>query len=534
MTTKQFGKYDTVLCADSVEFCPTAGFRDICVCSTYNLNASSKEKTGDTQFYSISKKSLRQDHIENEGSQTPEILCDVKLASDKLNFAGILDAKWGLIQDKPVLGVGTSSGELGFLEPKREAGAQDISVRTLGTYNVIPSGIVLSLDWSPTKDLILGTNTDGTVAVFDTGSVGNEEISTVSKWKAHDLFGAETEVWIGVFNKWSPNILYTGADDGKMKGWDIRDPNQISGGKPFFTNLETNGSGVCSMQCSPFQQNILASGGYDGKVRIWDTRAMRNGSLREFDVGGGVWRLKWNPKHSTLLAAAAMRGGVHVIDVTATTEEEERLLGEEIKMVNMGGLEYYNGHSSESLAYGVDWSHHEDWNGELIGSCSFYDHSLHFWKHQRMKDSEYIASTSSLVKSGEDTMNQELPNENDDVKDGSSAKTNVQQNGPTIAGTVASVFLTAATVIAATTVPKSFAEAAAAEAQINAEEDEKDAIVSAEVNLEIEEKSSEDEACTDDGEGEDLAIRGLLVPLFVDDDSDSSSSDEDEDMEGLQ
>eukprot|EP00945_MAST-04E_sp_MAST-4E-sp1_P002942 g2942.t1 len=485
MTTKQFGKYDTVLCADSVEFCPTAGFRDICVCSTYNLNASSKEKTGDTQFYSISKKSLRQDHIENEGSQTPEILCDVKLASDKLNFAGILDAKWGLIQDKPVLGVGTSSGELGFLEPKREAGAQDISVRTLGTYNVIPSGIVLSLDWSPTKDLILGTNTDGTVAVFDTGSVGNEEISTVSKWKAHDLFGAETEVWIGVFNKWSPNILYTGADDGKMKGWDIRDPNQISGGKPFFTNLETNGSGVCSMQCSPFQQNILASGGYDGKVRIWDTRAMRNGSLREFDVGGGVWRLKWNPKHSTLLAAAAMRGGVHVIDVTATTEEEERLLGEEIKMVNMGGLEYYNGHSSESLAYGVDWSHHEDWNGELIGSY------------------------------------------------GSSAKTNVQQNGPTIAGTVASVFLTAATVIAATTVPKSFAEAAAAEAQINAEEDEKDAIVSAEVNLEIEEKSSEDEAGTEDGEGEDLASRGLLVPLFVDGDSGPSGSEGDGGGEGL-
>ena len=58
--------------------------------------------------------------------------------------------------------------------------------------------------------------------------------------------------------------------------------------------------------------------------------------------------------------------------------------------------------------------------------------------------------------------------------------------------------------------------------------------MSAEVNLEIEEKSSEDEACTDDGEGEDLAIRGLLVPLFVDDDSDSSSSDEDEDVEGLQ
>ena len=53
MTTKQFGKYDTNLCADSVEFCPSLGFRDICVCSTYNLDTTSKEKSGDAQFYSV-------------------------------------------------------------------------------------------------------------------------------------------------------------------------------------------------------------------------------------------------------------------------------------------------------------------------------------------------------------------------------------------------------------------------------------------------------------------------------------------------
>ena len=429
------------------------------------------------------------------------------------------------MNNKPVLGFGTSSGELGFLEPKRGTEKDTISVLTLGKYSVVPSGIVLSLDWNDTKSNILGTNTDGTIAIFDAHSIGNAEISTVSKWKAHDLYGAETEVWIGVFNRWSPNIVYTGADDGKMKGWDIRDPSQIMKGKPFFTNLETNGSGVCSMQCSPFQQNILASGGYDGQVRLWDTRAMQKGSLKSFDVGGGVWRLKWNPKYPTLLAAAAMRGGVHILDVTATTEEEQKLLGEDTKMGNIVGLEYYNGHPAESLAYGVDWSYDEEWDGSLIGSCSFYDHSLHFWQHQRMKDSDYVTTTASLLQKPQDKK-EDIEIEKETKEERDTSENNNGTSSTVLAGTVASVFLTAATVIAATTVPKSFAEAAAAEAERNSDEKEVD-VSSIEFNIENDGTSSEEEIPEESDAQNDLAIRGMLVPLFVDDNSDDSTSDDD-------
>jgi diphthamide biosynthesis protein 7 len=34
-----------------------------------------------------------------------------------------------------------------------------------------------------------------------------------------------------------------------------------------------------------------------------------------------------------------------------------------------------------SLAYGVDWSFAPSDSGEtIIGSCSFYDHTLHVWR----------------------------------------------------------------------------------------------------------------------------------------------------------
>jgi len=35
----------------------------------------------------------------------------------------------------------------------------------------------------------------------------------------------------------------------------------------------------------------------------------------------------------------------------------------------------------ESLAYGIDWSFHQETRDEetLIASCSFYDHTLYLW-----------------------------------------------------------------------------------------------------------------------------------------------------------
>lgn len=52
---------------------------------------------------------------------------------------------------------------------------------------------------------------------------------------------------------------------------------------------------------------------YDERVIFWDQRSMRK-ALDEVKVGGGVWRVKWEPQGATEVVVAAMHGGFHVLD----------------------------------------------------------------------------------------------------------------------------------------------------------------------------------------------------------------------------
>ena len=76
-----------------------------------------------------------------------------------------------------------------------------------------------------------------------------------------------------------------------------------------------------------------------------------------------------------------MRGGVRIFqDPTITSVDQPS-----------GMMNYYqHHHPSDVLAYGVDWMYpSEIKSGEVdrttdwIGSCSFYDHQMHFWKFSK-------------------------------------------------------------------------------------------------------------------------------------------------------
>lgn len=106
-------------------------------------------------------------------------------------------------------------------------------------------------------------------------------------------------------------------------------------------------------------------------LRLWDTRNFKR-PLSETNLGGGIWRLKWDPSARKCLLAACMYGGFRIVDCERA--EVPSIIGE------------YNEH--ESIAYGCDWSflQSEDIkkqilkteirNVVLIGTCSFYDHTL--------------------------------------------------------------------------------------------------------------------------------------------------------------
>lgn len=84
--------------------------------------------------------------------------------------------------------------------------------------------------------------------------------------------------------------------------------------------------------------------------------------ISDYNVGGGVWRLKWHPTRKNYILAACMHNGFHVIKV-----EED---------MTMKTINSFMKH--ESLAYGVDWNY-SDQRNSLIASCSFYDHIIHLW-----------------------------------------------------------------------------------------------------------------------------------------------------------
>jgi len=192
-------------------------------------------------------------------------------------------------------------------------------------------------------------------------------------WHAHDF-----EPWVAAWNYWDSNVFYTGGDDLKMKGWDIRQEPPL----PIFTNSRFDG-GVTSIQSNPHCEYLLAVGSYDSTVRLFDIRKPLV-PLVHADVGGGAWRVKWHPSKTRRadLLVACMHDGFKIVrfspDIIGASDEAS---GEDT-IGNSNGWEIkkrFDEH--ESLAYGVDWSHAE---GEAsdetpIASCSFYDHVLQTW-----------------------------------------------------------------------------------------------------------------------------------------------------------
>lgn len=96
-------------------------------------------------------------------------------------------------------------------------------------------------------------------------------------------------------------VLYPGAVS-KCHNGDYYRPHYLCG------SLVVTGFSVCS---------------YDEQVLLWDGRNMRQ-PLSESALGGGVWRLKWNPTNQDLLLAACMHNDFHILNCKQALSEFER------------------------------------------------------------------------------------------------------------------------------------------------------------------------------------------------------------------
>jgi len=248
---------------------------------------------------------------------------------------------------------------------------------------------------------IISSYSDGTLAIHTVvfpGTEGDVRIEEDVRWRAHSLFNgmAPAEVWTCCWaktknNEAYSNLVLSGGDDCKLKGWDVRLPMTPS--KPIFQiGEEEHGAGVTALSWHPKNTNVFASGSYDEGVRIWDIRCMTSSAdssgwsgrpkmLAKIDSsGGGIWRLKWHPDEASKLLVGAMHGGCRVLNIPALESEANTQ-----NNVGIDIIASFTAH--KSMAYGADWLSTSTCRDDdsvvgvdVAASCSFYDQRSFLWK----------------------------------------------------------------------------------------------------------------------------------------------------------
>ncbi|XP_039630912.1 diphthine methyltransferase isoform X2 [Polypterus senegalus] len=389
--TRNLQVVDTEYSADAVEWCPLPGWHSFLACGTYQLQTSS-EQVGDGDGPGVHPEShtrvgrLYLYHFRQEdtfGSPLTEV--------QRIETPAILDMKWchAVLGESPLLGVVDASGTL-TLHQLTASKKSSSALQPLVSLQLGPDRLALSMDWSTGRKAsspvrIVCSDSVGCVSVV---SVGGPAVSLelLSQWKAHEF-----EAWVAAFDYWHSDILYSGGDDCRLKGWDVRvDPSS-----PIFSSRR-HAMGVCSMQSNPHREHVLATGSYDEHVLLWDTRSMKQ-PVADTCVKGGVWRLKWHPSNEHLLLAACMHNGFHILDCRDALDGK----AQEGSVVTS-----YTLHNS--LAYGADWS-----RLSLLGSSPREGSGETEAEAAQLHDSyvriQYESPTGSFDTDLEDTLGRYIP-----------------------------------------------------------------------------------------------------------------------------
>eukprot|EP00040_Diaphanoeca_grandis_P006718 m.38423 g.38423 ORF g.38423 m.38423 type:complete len:404 (-) comp17910_c0_seq1:78-1289(-) len=354
---------DTVLNADAVEFCPITGFEDLLVCGTYQLEES--DKGGRIEQQTRHGRLLMVQTAWSTPNDAAAASASAVVKST-LDVPGVFDIKWcgrtTTDAATPLLGHAAADGFL-YLYGAHGYTLKQQSQLNCRTDVTKTENLALSLDWSNRKHAVADPTaavsmSDGSICFAHMTQTG---LTKGMQWSAHDM-----EAWIVAFNCHDANVLYSGADDAKLKVWDVR--TSPSNGA-VQTNSRSHEAGVCSIQSHADHEYCFVSGSYDESARVWDSRKLKS-PISQINAGGGVWRVKWHPTHDNLLLCASMHGGFTVLNYDHAQGKFEK----------DSTISYSGGHTS--LGYGADWQspsakHPRDrW---MVGTASFYDHRLEVW-----------------------------------------------------------------------------------------------------------------------------------------------------------
>ena len=220
----------TPLNADVVAFCPYEGHEQLLACGCYELTTDADPST--VSGGRIGRLTLL--------STAADALVEIQA----IEGTGVLDCAW--LPPRPggphVLALATAAGtahlySLGA-DAAAVAGSADGNGRgaelvDAGIMACEDAGVCMSLAWSDTPFTRLAlSSTAGKVYV---GVLAEGGLRLLTAWQAHELEG-----WAVAFGFHDEHTLYSGADDGLLKRWDLRTAIVDEGGSGTPSATATN------------------------------------------------------------------------------------------------------------------------------------------------------------------------------------------------------------------------------------------------------------------------------------------------------
>ena len=315
---------------DIPQFFPVSSCNDIFLSGSYELNVSLEKRWGNVSLFAV-----RDDCV------------DLLLSKDCDEF-GVLDSKW-VTAEQFAVACSDSCCRLFEISGDDSSANSVFNVNEKSKFEIEGNlgEIVLSLDVT-TDNLVCASN-KGNLYLINTGS------------QSVDIVGNhQCEIWTCSFSQSDPNLIFSGSDDCFLNVWDNRMSRKIF-------KIE-HPSGVCSVQTEQKFPALLFTGCYDDSLRIFDLRFLETmtassgrlaTALSSVDIGGGPWRIKFNPMDKDLIGIAAMYEGYKLL-------RDQRDISEA----------FSNPRENKLLAYGFDWSRK---NPKHCVSCSFYDRIVSLW-----------------------------------------------------------------------------------------------------------------------------------------------------------
>eukprot|EP01102_Stenamoeba_stenopodia_P018933 TRINITY_DN7028_c0_g1_i1.p1 TRINITY_DN7028_c0_g1~~TRINITY_DN7028_c0_g1_i1.p1 ORF type:complete len:798 (-),score=135.63 TRINITY_DN7028_c0_g1_i1:38-2431(-) len=201
--------------------------------------------------------------------------------------------------------------------------------------------------WHPQAMKIATAATNGAVVIWNIGENQPKQEKVISE---HNRT-VNRICW----HPESDSLLLSGSQDGTIRLWDRRDPNNK---KTFLANSDS----VRDVQFNPFYSNYFACAFENGTVQIWDIRK-QNACERKITAHQGlVFTVDWHPEDRNMIASGGRDRMIKVWDLTNTSKPTATI-------------------QTISSVARIQWRPNH--RNHIASSASLMDFNIHIWDMKR-------------------------------------------------------------------------------------------------------------------------------------------------------